>query len=185
MRATPRSCGWVPRTAVACALACAALLAGCTGPAVRRGDDAARLRQLEDREAIRALLVDYGATLDRRDFNAFAALFARDAEYRGGGAPVRGAAAIAAQLSRVIGDNPSGLPGPNFHLSFNPSITLQADRARAVSLGAYTAPDTGGGATRLVFFVWYQDELVREDGRWKFLRRVVGSGALPALAPGP
>src|SRR5690606_37562156 len=150
-------------------------VAGETGDA-----SSARLGQLEDREQIRQLLVDYGASLDRRDFAAFGALFAEDAEYAGGGAPVRGRSAIQAQLQTIIGSNPSILPGPNFHLSFNPSLDLDGDRATATSLGAYTAPDAAGGATRLVFFVWYQDELVRGEGRWKFQRRVVGSGPLPA-----
>ena len=44
-----------------------------------------RLRRLEDREEIRQLLIEYGRTLDRRDFEAFSKLFARDAEYTGGG----------------------------------------------------------------------------------------------------
>ena len=156
------------------------LLYGCAPSVGLDADAAARLAQLEDREQIRQLLVDYGATLDRQDFDAFGALFAADAEYAGGGAPVRGRAAIQAQLAGIIGSNPSGLPAPNFHLSFNPSITLDGDRATAMSLGAYTAPDAASGATRMVFFVWYQDELVREDGRWLFQRRTVGSGALPS-----
>lgn len=161
------------------AAAVLALAGGCDVSASRA--DAARLQQLEDREAIRQLLVDYGAALDRRDFPAFAALFARDAEYVAG-PPVRGPEAISAQLESTLSANPSNLPTPNFHLSFNPSITLDGDRASAVSLGAYTAPDPAGGATRMVFFVWYRDQLVREDGRWKFLRREVGSGALPPVA---
>ncbi len=170
----------LPRFPLPLAAAMLVLAGGCATPGPRA--DAARLQQLEDREAIRQLLVDYGATLDRRDFAAFGALFARDAEYVAG-APVRGPDAIRAQLERIIGENPSSLPGPNFHLSFNPSITLQGDRASVVSLGAYTAPDAAGGATRMVFFVWYRDELVREDGRWKFRRRETGSGALPAMPP--
>jgi uncharacterized protein (TIGR02246 family) len=165
--------------------ALAALTCACADEGARDDATSLRLQQLEDREQIRALLVDYGATLDRRDYNAFAALFAKDAQYTGGGPPVQGPEAIAAQLARILEDNPSDLPGPNFHLSFNPSITLQADTATALSLGAYTAPDGAGGPTRLVFFVWYQDQLVREDGRWKFSRRVVGSGPLPATAIAP
>ena len=171
-------------TALPRLLLCTALLAALTGCGrVSRdaGDAAAsaRLQHLEDREQIRQLLVDYGAKLDRHDFAAFGALFTEDAEYVSGGAPVRGREAIQAQLERIIGTNPSNLPGPNFHLSFNESIELDGDRASAVSLGAYTAPDPAGGATRLVFFVWYRDQLAREDGEWKFLRREVGSGALP------
>jgi uncharacterized protein (TIGR02246 family) len=162
------------------------LAPGCatTAPARLPAADAARLRALEDREAIRQLLVDYGAALDRRDFAAFGALFTEDAEYVSGGTPLTGRAAIRAQLERTLSSNPMNLPAPNFHLSFNPSITLDGDRATAVSLGAYTAPDPAGGGTRLVFFVWYQDELVREADGWKFRRRVVGSGPLPGGPPG-
>lgn len=154
------------------------LAGGCAAPG--RGGDAARLRHLEDREQILELMTAYGATLDRRDFAAFGLLFAPDAEYGSGPNATRGRAAIQAQLERTIGSNPSNLPAPNFHLYFNPSIRIDGDTATATSLGAYTAPDPTGGATRMVFFVSYQDTLVRRDGRWLFQRRVVGSGAPPA-----
>lgn len=159
------------------------LISACTAPAVRDGLDT-RVRLLEDREQIRQLLVDYGAMLDRRDFDGFGRLFAAEAEYASGpGQATRGREAIAAQLQRVMGSNPSGLPAPNFHLSFNPAIDVQGDRATAFSLGAYTAPDAGAGSTRLVFFVWYRDALVREAGRWVFQRREIGSGPPPATSP--
>src|SRR5690606_10232535 len=152
----PRSIFFALLGALACG--CAGPEAGDAGSHVAGDADAtsARLAQLEDREQIRQLLVDYGATLDRRDFAGFADLFTVDAEYAGGGPAARGRAAIRAQLEEILGSNPSNLPGPNFHLSFNPSVTLLADRATARSLGAYTAPDPAGGSTRLVFFVWYE-----------------------------
>jgi hypothetical protein len=138
---------------------------------------AARLQHLEDREQILELLTAYGATLDRRDFVAFGQLFAEDAEYGSGpGAPSRGRAAIQAQLERVITGNPSNLPKPNHHLFFNPSIRLDGDRATARSLGAYSAPDAAGKTTQMVFFVTYDDQLVRKAGRWQFQRRMIGSG---------
>lgn len=157
------------------------LAAGCAAPGLTDAD-AARLAQLEDREQILELMTAYGNTLDRRDFAAFGKLFAEDAEYGSGPGAARGRAAIQAQLERTISSNPSNLPAPNFHLFFNPSIRIDGDTATATSLGAYTAPDAGGGATRMVFFVSYQDTLVRRDGRWLFSKRVVGSGAPPALA---
>jgi hypothetical protein len=154
---------------------------GAAGCAAYGGADAERLRQLEDRAQILELLSVYGDTLDRRDFTAFGQLFAEDAEYGSGpGAPTRGRAAIQAQLEQVMAANPSNLPTPNHHLFFNPSIHVAGDRATARSLGAYTAPDAASGSTRMVFFVWYQDELVRSGGRWLFQRRVIGSGAPPA-----
>ncbi|HWL63716.1 MAG TPA: nuclear transport factor 2 family protein [Steroidobacteraceae bacterium] len=154
------------------------LAAGCT----RGAADPAmveRLQQLEDREAILELMAAYGATLDRRDFTAFGKLFAEDAGYGNGPGAAQGRAAIQAQLESIIGSNPSNLPAPNFHLFFNPSIHIEGDTARATSLGAYTAPDAASGSTRMVFFVSYEDWLVKRDGRWLFQRRVTGSGTPP------
>jgi hypothetical protein len=159
-----------------------ALAAGCTAPTLGNADTQ-RLRRLEDREQILELMTAYGAMLDRRDFAAFGQLFAEDAEYGSGPGAATGRAAIQAQLERIIGSNPSNLPAPNSHLFFNPSIRIDGDHATATSLGAYTAPDPASGSTRMVFFVSYQDTLVRRNGRWLFLRRVTGSGAPPALAP--
>lgn len=160
----------------------AALLTACAASGLSPAD-ARRLQQLEDREQILELMSAYGATLDRRDFAAFGELFAEDAEYGSGPGAARGRAAIRAQLERIIGSNPANLPGPNSHLYFNPSVRIDGDTATANSLGAYTAPDAASGSTRMVFFVTYQDTLVRRDGRWQFLRRVTGSGAPPAVAP--
>lgn len=165
------------------AAAIAAALLGACARTTPDSDESARLRQLEDRAQILELLTAYGATLDRRDFAAFGQLFTEDAEYGSGpGTPTRGRAAIRAQLEQVMASNPSGLPAPNFHLSFNPSIRISGDTATASSLGAYTAPDAAAGATRMVFFVSYQDEFARQDGRWLFTRRIIGSGPPPAPA---
>lgn len=142
---------------------------------------ASRLQRLEDREQILELLTAYGATLDRHDFAAFGQLFAEDAEYGGGGGPpTRGRAAIQAQLEKQITSNPANLPPPNSHLSFNPSIRVSGDYATAHSLGAYVAPDPATKTTRMVFFVSYDDQFVRRDGRWQFKKRVLGSGPPPA-----
>jgi hypothetical protein len=169
------------RALLAAMLTAGALAAACTSPGLR-ADFAPRLQELEDRAQILELMTAYGATLDRRDFAAFGQLFADDAEYGSGPGAARGRAAIQAQLERVIGSNPSNLPAPNSHLFFNPSIRIDGDTATATSLGAYTAPDAVSGSTRMVFFVSYQDTLVRKDGHWLFQKRVVGSGAPPALA---
>lgn len=143
---------------------------------------ATRLQRLEDREQILELMTAYGATLDRHDFAAFGMLFAEDAEYGGGPSPTRGRAAIQAQLEKQITSNPLNLPPPNSHIFFNPSIQVEGDRATAQSLGAYVAPDPESRTTRMVFFVSYQDQFVRRDGKWLFQKRVIGSGGAPARA---
>jgi ketosteroid isomerase-like protein len=139
--------------------------------------DAARLRRLEDRQAIEELFTAYGATLDRRDFAAFGRLFAQDAVYVSGpGEPTRGRQAIQSLLEKTLASNPAHLPEPAFHLFFNPSIEVEGNRATAHSKGAYLIPDVKDGGARIIFFVSYEDTFVRQGGQWVFSRREIHSG---------
>lgn len=141
---------------------------------------ATRLQRVEDRQEIEELFTAYGATLDRRDFDAFGRLFAADALYAGGpGEPVKGRPAIQSLLEKQITSNPSHLPTPDFHLFFNPSIQVDGDQATATSKGAYLIPDVTNNGARIVFFVSYEDKLIRHDGHWLFARRDIHSG-IPA-----
>jgi uncharacterized protein (TIGR02246 family) len=154
-------------------------------PPVARDSNAERLQRAEDRQQIEELLTAYGATLDRRDFAAFGALFAEDAVYSGGpGEPVRGRAAIQASLEKTLSSNPAHLPGPDFHLFFDPSIHVEGDHATVRSKGAYAIPDTGAAnsvpGVRMVFFTQYDDVLVRQGGHWLFQQRTLGR---PQAAP--
>lgn len=143
---------------------------------------AQRLQRVEDRQQIEELFTAYGATLDRRDFDAFGRLFADDAVYSGGpGEPVHGRGAIQSMLEKQITSNPSHLPTPDFHLYFNPSIQVQGEHAQALSKGAYVIPDLSNNGARIVFFVSYEDTLVRQGGHWLFARRVI-HGGIPAPA---
>jgi hypothetical protein len=92
---------------------------------------------------------------------------------------VKGRAAIQSLLEKQITSNPSHLPTPDFHLFFNPSISVNGDQATATSKGAYLIPDITNNGARIVFFVLYEDKLVRHDGHWLFARRDIHSG-IPA-----
>ena len=150
-----------------------------------RDADAERLQRAEDRQQIEQLFADYGATLDRHDWEAFGRLFTEDAVFGGGaGEPARGRAAIQASLEKAITSNASRLPAPDFHVFFNPSIHVEGDRATAQSKGAYVIPDahtTDGvpGAAHMVFFTVYDDVLVRRGGRWLFQQRSLHSTMPP------
>jgi len=67
-------------------LLCGILLGGALGSAENHGDKslAARVQRLEDEDEIRMLLVNYGRSLDARDFAKYASLFAKDGEWSGG-----------------------------------------------------------------------------------------------------
>lgn len=159
------------------ALLCFSLaLAGCQpAPSADMAQELAVLQtqvaELRAREDIRELFTAYGRTLDSRDFAGFAALYARDSEYVGGGASgtAQGPEAIAALLERLITTNASGA---NLHVYSNEKITVTGDTATATSRGAFYVQDAAGNPLPLMFAT-YNDELVREEGVWKFQRREV------------
>ncbi len=134
----------------------------------------ARVQALESREEIRILMHDYGRLLDERDFDGFERLFATQSEYDSGGKVSTGPAAIARFLRDIIGRNPAGFKTPNFHVFFNESIEVQGDRGSAVSKSAFIVPGEGHKADAVIL-ANYHDSFIRENGRWKFLRRVVRS----------
>lgn len=142
----------------------------------------ARVQALEDREAIRTLWAEYGRTLDARDFVAFSQLFARDAEFVGGGPPARGPAAIGAFLEKAIGTNYPNSKGRNFHLYFNESIELHGDTGSAVSKGGFVMTNADNSKADFLLLATYRDQFVREDGKWKFKRREV-IGEIPVPRP--
>jgi len=139
-----------------------------------------RLVELEDREAIRLLLRDYGRLLDERRFDEFGQLFAPDGEYVSAGTTTRGPAAIAESLRRIMAGNPLGLAEPNYHVLFNDRIVLHGDQAESTSQSLFIAPGTDG-APRLVMMGNYQDRFVRTPKGWRFASRVL----LPGMAPRP
>ena len=118
-----------------------ALLAGCQSP---------EPDLTEDRAEIHGLLVDYGRTLDARDFDGFAALFAEDGVYvaGGGGEPLSGTEAGAA-MRRTFAENALGFAEPNYHLFFNETVEFTGpDSATATSQSLYMVPGEDGAPAR-------------------------------------
>jgi uncharacterized protein (TIGR02246 family) len=147
--------------------------AGADGQEPAAGDVAVRLRRLEDLEQIRQLFTEYQTALDRQDFAAYAALFAADGEFATGSGLAKGRAAIQALVAAMPGTLLGTGPGEDRHVIVNPLIELDpdnADRARAELAWLYVVKNADGGPT-LAKFGHYADDLIREEGRWCFLRR--------------
>jgi uncharacterized protein (TIGR02246 family) len=143
---------------------------------------AARLARLEDLAEIQQLYIDYGRHLDAGDAVAYAELFARDARLRLG--PVLradGRAAIEAAAATVLVAATSG-DARTVHVLGSPRITLDGDRATGECVWvAISQPTAGPAPVRVGRHV---DDLVREEGRWRFARRVghIDVGAVTATA---
>jgi len=149
--------------------------AGYIGVASAEKRDAAevRLQQLEDREAIRQLLMDYGRFLDQRDFASFSQLFAeKDGEWNGGMGIAKGPQAIRKLMEETIGKSTEKQSAPNVHVFTNEIIRVNGDRADATTKWMFVVQGPTGQPQPL-YLGHYEDTLVREADRWKFQRRIV------------
>jgi hypothetical protein len=142
-----------------------------------------RLQQLQDREEIRQLLNDYGRYLDQRDFASFSQLFAeKEGEWIGGMGKAKGRQAIKKLMDDTIGSDKSGkISGPNYHLFMNETISVTGNEATATTKWMFVV-QSSSKQPQPFYLGHYQDSLVREQGRWKFLKRVV-YGDIPADDP--
>jgi uncharacterized protein (TIGR02246 family) len=158
--------------------AAALLTAGTTHAQTADRQLAARIQRIEDTAAIERLLLEYGRALDARDFKAYSLLFAKEGVWSGGMGTVQGPAAIQAFMEKAI-------PGPNavhnYHLLSNFVIDVNGDTATAWSRWQFVVPGPNNTAV-VAQSGRYDDTLVREDGRWKFKRRVA-SNDIPGGGP--
>jgi uncharacterized protein (TIGR02246 family) len=141
---------------------------------------AARIQRIEDTAAIQRLLLEYGRALDARDFKAYSLLFAKDGVWSGGMGTVQGPAAIQAFMEKAI-RGPNAVH--NYHMLSNFVIDVNGDTATAWSRWQFVVPGPNNTAV-VAQSGRYDDTLVREDGRWKFKRRVA-SNDIPASGPPP
>jgi ketosteroid isomerase-like protein len=136
----------------------------------------ARLQRLEDVEEIRTLLLDYGRFLDSRDLAAYSRLFAKEGEWVGGFGSAKGPADILAFMQKNLGTGPNR--NNSYHILSNFEIDVKGDTATAWSRWTFIVPAPDGKPV-ISQAGRYDDTLIREDGRWKFKRRVA-SNDIPA-----
>jgi uncharacterized protein (TIGR02246 family) len=144
------------------------------------------MADLEALEAIRRLMAIYAQLLDSKRIAEWGELFAEDAVFQVWGQTWRGREAIAAGIGGMQPDSPGK------HVILTPVVDLLGpDRARAwTDLSAFSsAVDLEGRQTFSIATIGrYHDELVRQDGRWRFARRVVVMAGEPTpegVAPAP
>lgn len=169
-------------------LLAAILLGGCAIDSSGGGVESQitfRLQQLEDVEAIRAVLLNYGRYLDARDLDAYSQLFTEDGVWDGGFGVAQSPAGIKQFMEENLG--PGANASNTYHILSNFLIDVQGDTATAWSRWAFITPGPDGRAA-LAQGGRYEDELVRTGTGWKFARRVVHadipSGGPPRTGPG-
>jgi len=118
-----------------------------------------------DREQIVEALAHVAAALDARDWDALRDWFTPDTDAYG----VRGQDALIAQLKAHLGG-----VGPTQHLLGNHRVTIEGDRARALTY--WRAHHVGTGpmdGSSFEAMGEYDDQLVRTGAGWRISRRRV------------
>jgi ketosteroid isomerase-like protein len=172
-------------------LAVVALVALQTAAAAEPQSIEQRLQAAEDYIQIERLLMRYAAALNTQDADGYVSLFTPDAVFelrRQAGeppflGPFRGREALRKQW--FPDDSAAGAKrgetrefGPMRHVTTNYEIDVHGDTAtvraffmEVVSNGANTPP--GSKPPTIHAMGRYEDELVKQDGRWLFSKRVV------------
>jgi hypothetical protein len=132
---------------------------------------ATRVQHLEDIEDVRNVLINYGRYLDAHDLVSYSNLFASDGEWIGGFGTGKGPSGVLALMQKNLGVSPSKRPGSTYHLLTNFVIDVNGDTATAWSRWNFvvTGPDNN---PKILYGGHYDDTLVRENGHWKFKKRV-------------
>lgn len=198
MNTISRRRGW----AAAGVVACVAVLGSYSKIGTAAGGNGsleARLRAVEDRQAIEQLMMgDYTLALDRRLWKDYANTFTEDGELVQGTNVTKGRAAIEELLSRPRAPRtsaadapatprapppPPGEFGATKHVVTNLALKLDGDTATAMAYWQTIA--TRSNATVVVAAGHYVDSLKKVQGQWKFVRREIVNPARPDAAGAP
>ena len=130
----------------------------------------ARLQRLEDIEAIRTLLIEYGQDLDKRDFEAYGNLFAKDGVWSGGMGSAQGPREIQKMVEAGFSRMSPTLYENSHHVLTSMDIEVNGDTAKAWTrwMWVVQGPD---GKPLPMRSGHYDDILTRENGAWKFKNR--------------
>jgi uncharacterized protein (TIGR02246 family) len=122
-----------------------------------------------EKNAIRELLATYCFHLDNYRFAEMAALFTEDGTWDTAFGKGTGRAGIVAQAESI---GTPGAPRPRrVHLTTNIVITLEGETATVVS--NWTVIQNSPGGPKIGSGGAYQDQVVKQDGRWLFRYRKI------------
>ena len=159
-------------------LAVAAVALGASGAVL--ADDAAALREAQDRVASEALMWRYVRALDSMDADAYAAVFTEDGKFRSGSTQHQGRAEVKKMVAdlkknrdeRAAAGTPSA---PMYHVIANHQITFTGPNAARYDSYWMTVFGAAGAETppRVAAAGRGVDELVRVNGQWLIKNRDV------------
>jgi uncharacterized protein (TIGR02246 family) len=124
---------------------------------------------LEDRAAIHDLFTRYCCALDNGEVETVVGCFIEDAVLKSPVIDIRGRDEIRAFAGRFAAQRAAGTQFR--HMVTNIAVTIDGDRATATAYLLVLISKDGGHRTLPPGR--YECELVKEDGQWRFSRRIV------------
>lgn len=172
------------RTLAVVVLASGVLVAGCSRSAEDRvgipgtGEVRPLLREVLDRQEIQELLSEYMRHLEARDWTRYAELFAGNGELHFNENHFVGSQVIRDSMKKRLPADPANPAPAAADLLTNVSIDVDGNTATSTSrwTGIQLGPDKTPVVTRAGR---YEDTLVRENGRWRFQKRIVHVDVTP------
>jgi uncharacterized protein (TIGR02246 family) len=125
---------------------------------------------IEEKDAIRELLAEYCFALDEGRFDDMAALFSEDGTWDTAFGSATGRPGIVALVKSIRARAPATAPR-GIHLVANVVIAL--DGARATVRSNWTVVQNGADGPTVGSGGSYADQLVKQDGRWRFQLRKI------------
>ncbi len=131
-----------------------------------------RLRQIEDRIALKALVDEFSILADRKDIAAQVLLFTENAKVE----TMNNGQAVAALVGhKQIGDAFAGflaLFEVVYHINGQQTVTITGDQATGISYCEVTlVGDQNGKKMKTKMGVHYKDDYVRQNGKWLIANR--------------
>jgi 3-phenylpropionate/cinnamic acid dioxygenase small subunit len=133
-----------------------------------------RLKQLEDQAAIHSTLYAYGSALDYGDRGQFLDCFTANAAYYVD-MRISGPGAMEFhghdQLTAYFDDHTHAPAAWHKHITTNPTVSVEGDTATATSYFIRVDAASEPGSATVLASGRYQDQLVRDEGRWRIRSR--------------
>ena len=121
----------------------------------------------DDEQQILRTLAEYGQCWDGGRLDEWAGLFTEGAELDVAGRAIEGRVAIRSYMATVQANG-----GPGLHVTSNAVVDVEGDgTATAASTYVFVRPTESGPVVAAAG--GYRDELVADNGRWRFTRRAI------------
>ena len=138
----------------------------------------------DERAEIENLSNRYMVAVDSGDMDTVMTTWAEDGVLEWAGGVERGKAAIEKAMSRFTGARAASVPAGatswprSRHLIINHVIDVNGNSAKSVAYWFEITNNTPQKNVQLVYFGHYEDELVKQGGRWLFKTRKVYNESL-------